>query len=586
MDDRARTRASAYRFRLGFGFALVIAILAAAWIWSLFGPLATMITEQQERHLGGVARTAAAVLDTGPDSLGARVNRIADDTGLRLTVVAADGAVLADSEEPTASLENHGDRPEIREALAGRTGVWTRLSETQGVERLYVAVPAALDGETVAVRVSATLESVDAAISRPREIGFLVLAAALAAATLVISRLTRAVAEPVESLADTAVAMAAGNLAAPVPKVSGPLEPLAEALTCLRDQLHERVADLESGRRALQLALDGLTDGVLVVDGDEVGFANRAILAALPGPLDPVGRTLDRLALPTSIITAIRERIQAGQTGSVDIGPDPFDRYARITAVPLGSGVHGTRTLVVIQDQTEPQRLGAVRRDFVANASHELKTPAASILLLSETAQDAAADGDETAVLGFVGQIHDEAARLRRLVADLLDLSRLETTPDPSAVTDVRRAIEVALAAHRRAATARGLRLEARLDAVSGEDVAVRADPTDLAIALDNLLDNAIAYTESGQVTVAVSADGEWCRIAVRDTGIGIPAEDLDRIFERFYRVDRARSRTSGGTGLGLALVKHAVERSGGDVSIASAPGSGTVVTVSLLRAR
>lgn len=152
-------------------------------------------------------------------------------------------------------------------------------------------------------------------------------------------------------------------------------------------------------------------------------------------------------------------------------------------------------------------------------------------------------------------------------------------------MTDVRRAVDLALAGHRRAAAQRGLELGSDLSAIDGQDVAVRADATDLAVALDNLLSNAIAYTEAGRVTVSVDAEPDTVVIEVRDTGIGIPTADVERVFERFYRVDRARGRDSGGTGLGLALVRHVVERSGGTVGLVSEPGSGTTVTLRLQRA-
>ncbi|MBW6467927.1 MAG: GHKL domain-containing protein, partial [Coriobacteriia bacterium] len=226
-----------------------------------------------------------------------------------------------------------------------------------------------------------------------------------------------------------------------------------------------------------------------------------------------------------------------------------------------------------------------VRRDFVANASHELKTPTAAIHLLAESAANAAEDGDTDVALSFALQIEQESARLSRLVSDLLDLSRLESTPAPDSIVDVRQAIANTVLGHGPSAAEGGLELITDTRAVTGVDVFAKADPTDLAIALDNLLDNAINYTEAGSVTVRVEADPEHVLIIVADTGPGIPEGDLPRIFERFYRVDRARSRRSGGTGLGLALVRHVVERSGGTVEVSSEVGSGTTFVVTLQRA-
>lgn len=188
--------------------------------------------------------------------------------------------------------------------------------------------------------------------------------------------------------------------------------------------------------------------------------------------------------------------------------------------------------------------------------------------------------------LTFTRQIEAEAARLKRLVSDLLDLSRLDSAPEAGAITDMRTAIENVIVSHRAAANRKGLTLEAELSAVRGQNVFAAADVTDVAIALDNLVDNAIAYTEVGSVRIRVKANGSFVTVKVTDTGHGIAEEHLPRIFERFYRIDRARSRESGGTGLGLALVKHVVERSGGNVTVSSTLGEGTTFTVVVPRAR
>lgn len=577
--------ASSYRARLVVGFVLVVALFAGAWAWSLYGPLSGAIVTQQQEHLQGVAQAGALVLSQTDRPLEQSVRQLVARTDLRMTVVAADGTVLADSHEDTATMGNHLDRPEIAEALAGRVGKDTRLSRTQQVEQMYVAVPASYQGERVALRVSESLERINALTGRARRTGLLLLGATIALAGVIVSRLTHAAAGPVERLANAARAMADGDLASPVPLETGALAPLADSLTRLREQLRARIDDLEAEQRTLRLVLDGLSDAVLLLDGDTVRFANRALASMfrLP-PVDVRGRTLDALGLPASVTSAIAERIGSEVSTATDLGPDPFRRYHRVLTVPLGAAEAGPRTLVVVTDTTERMRLEAVRRDFVANASHELKTPTSAILLLAESAGHAAADGDTVQALAFVSQIHAEAARVKQLVTDLLDLSRLEGTPPADAVTDVRHAVDLALAGHRRSAGERNLALEADFEAVAGQDVVVRADPTDVAIALDNLLANAIQYTEQGGVTVRVTADEQTVSIAVEDTGIGIPASDVERVFERFYRVDRARTREGGGTGLGLSLVRHVAERAGGSVAIESTEGVGTTVTLTLPR--
>jgi two-component system phosphate regulon sensor histidine kinase PhoR len=234
--------------------------------------------------------------------------------------------------------------------------------------------------------------------------------------------------------------------------------------------------------------------------------------------------------------------------------------------------------LLVVRDVTEARRLTAIRRDFVANASHELKTPVASIRAAAETLRDGAID-DPPAARRFTEQLEREAVRMSRIVADLLDLSRLETGSemDGQVRLDTLAADEVERMGD--AATLQGVTISVEAQTVP----AVRGSPRDLSLMVRNLIDNAVRYTgEGGSVTVSVWADGSSVVVRVADTGIGIPQRELPRIFERFYRVDRARSRETGGTGLGLSIVRHVTENHGGEVTVTSELGQGSVFEVRL----
>ena len=576
---------STYRLRLTLGFALVIVALTAAWVWSLYAPLDAAVRLQQQTRLENRAQAVAALARSSVP-LSQQLAGIAEGD-MRITILTEDGRVLADSQEGATDTENHGGRPEVRDAFAGRTGADIRRSDNDDVERLYVAVPGStVDGRPIVVRTSEPVEEIAALAAPARRSGLFLLPAVVLIAIAAAWAVTQAIARPVEDLARAARAMAAGDLAFPVPVRPELLRPLSGALTSLREQLRARLSALEAERETLRIALDGLSEGVLLLDGDKVRLANRALggMFRLP-PGGLVGKPVGQLGLPAPIEAVIVAGFGETSPAAVDLGPDPFQRYHRVLMVPLGAD-GALRTLVVIADESDRLRLDAVRRDFVANASHELKTPVAGIALLAESAEQAARNGETGQSLVFLDQLAGETARLRRLVADLLDLSRLESVPGTGEVADVRRAVELALAGHRRAANEKGLAMRADLDAVAGTDVVALSATSDLAVALDNLLSNAIAYTERGEVVVRVRADDIAVSVAVSDTGIGIPAEDVERVFERFYRVDRARSRTSGGTGLGLALVKNVAERAGGDVSIASALGAGTTVTLRLPRVR
>lgn len=582
-----RRRIDSYRLRLVFGYVAVVALLASAWAWSLYGPLTDAVIEQQQAHLQSVAQAGVLVLAESSAAPEDTVRRLVAKTDLRMTVVASDGTVLADSAEEPSAMGNHGDRPEIIAALAGDVGRDVRRSVTQGVEQMYVAVPATYNGMRVAFRVSESLAKISELSADARSTGLLLLALSVVLALIVAVRSATSTARPVERLADAACAMAAGDLTSSVQGERGALEPLSAALADLRTQMRARIGDLESEQRNLRTVLDGLDDAVLLLDGTQVRLVNRAATTMFRTTATELrDRDITQAGLPASLSGAIAEAIGGNRATARELGPDPLQRYYRLVVVPLDASEGIPRHLVVISDVTDRMRLESVRRDFVANASHELKTPTTGILLLAESASHAAADGDAEQALAFLGQIEAEAARLRQLVLDLLDLSRLESTPPAEGVTDMRQAMNLTLSAHRRAANARGLTLDADFSATEGVDVYANTNATDVAVALDNLLANAIAYTETGGVRVALSAADDTIAVAVTDTGLGIPAKDLPRVFERFYRVDRSRTRDSGGTGLGLALVRHVVERAGGTVDIESQPGSGTTLTITLPRAR
>jgi two-component system phosphate regulon sensor histidine kinase PhoR len=587
VTGRVRALTSSFRARLILGYAMIVLLLTGVWAWSLYGPLTQSALDQQRSHLQTIAHVSAIALSETSASPAAEIRGLVEGTGLRATVVAADGTVLADSAQDPATMQNHATRPEIAAALRGVIGSDTRVSSTQGIEQMYVAVPSTLRGARVAVRVSEPIAAVHAIADRGRQTGMLLLGCALAVAVYVGLRLSASAALPVLRLRDAAEAMASGDLCAPVPGGPGELGQLAASLATLRDTMRGTITQLEGGQATLRAVLDGLQDAVFVFEDGRIALANRAagVLFRVP-PAGWDGAAFDTLGLPASLTAAVRTGLGCETTCTSEVGPDPEGRYYRVTAVRLNPAVAAARMLVVIGDVTEVRRLDAVRRDFVANASHELKTPTAAIQLLAEAADSAASDGDTPQAMEFVGQITEEADRLRRLVVDLLDLSRLERPTGAGEVSDMRLSIRNALAAHHSAAAAAGLQVSFDDDAVADDDVYTTADSTDVAIALDNLLANAVSYTEHGWVTVRLAADESTVHVAVSDTGIGIPAEHLPRVFERFYRVDAARTRGSGGTGLGLSLVRNAVERSGGSVEVESQVGTGTTVTIHLPRAR
>ena len=324
----------------------------------------------------------------------------------------------------------------------------------------------------------------------------------------------------------------------------------------------------------MDLVLSSMPEGVVLFDASgRTVFASASVerhLGTTPGTID--------MLLPLPLREEVRRSQLGRDAGSADAEVGSPTRWLRGTAVPVGDGA----VLLVIRDVTEARRLDAIRRDFVANASHELKTPAATIQAAAETIGTATRD-DPQVIPRFAAQLEREAVRLSRIVSDLLDLSRLESGSD----LDETVALDVVLRDEGERfedrASEAGIRLQVRADKVP----TLHGSARDLALLVRNLVDNAIRYSKpGGAVDVTLAADTAGVVLSVSDTGLGIPQRELPRIFERFYRVDRARSRETGGTGLGLAIVRHVVENHGGAIDVRSELGRGSTFEVRLPTSR
>lgn len=343
----------------------------------------------------------------------------------------------------------------------------------------------------------------------------------------------------------------------------------------LEDRLREEAAEHaragEKDRRRMDLVLSSMLEGVILFapDGQTV-FANPAAERHLGG----VPRSLTAV-LPLAIQETAGRAAGLRQEGTADAEVGSPSRWLRASAVPVGED---GSVLLVVRDVTEAKRLDAIRRDFVANASHELKTPAASIQAAAETIQTASLD-DLGVIPRFAAQLEREAARLSRIVGDLLDLSRLESGSELDDAVAFDSVLRDEVERFDDAAAEAGVSLTIHAEVVPR----VRGSARDLVLLVRNLVDNAVRYTRpGGRVDVELSAADHDVVLKVVDTGVGIPQRDLPRIFERFYRVDRARSRETGGTGLGLSIVRHIVENHGGRIHVESELGRGTRFEVRL----
>ena len=536
--------------------------------------LESFLVSQLTDSLISEARTVQATLppaEPGVEpggTLEEQVRRLGSTTDVRVTVIRTDGVVLADSEHDPATMENHRTRPEVLQALKGTVGVATRISATIGIPFRYVALPPR--GGRI-VRVALPLTTVRHKLTSLRIILAVGFGLAALAGVAVLWVVARGVSEPLARMSGAVERLGGGDFEAEVPEDgTTELRLLARTLNQMRAEVASRILSIQQDRAARDAVLASLEEGVVMFDpkGQTVyrnASAERLLGNGVLGVRDLVPASLQRLA----------QAALAGRRGIEEVASPAPPRALVVSAVPVPPDGNA---LLVVRDVTQARRIDSVRRDFVANASHELKTPVASIHALAETIGSASREDPEAAAR-FAGQLEREALRLSRMISDLLDLSRLEG--GPGEVGPVRFDLVVRDEVERQAGRAAENGIE--LSAAGDDGVVVQMSERDAALLVRNLVENAIHYTRpGGAVRVRLDrSDGE-VRLDVADTGIGIPTRDRSRVFERFFRVDRARSRETGGTGLGLSIVKHVAESYGGSVSVESELGRGSTFTVTL----
>jgi two-component system, OmpR family, phosphate regulon sensor histidine kinase PhoR len=556
--------------RLLLGVVLVVTVLIVLLVLlsgvRLRHQLEELEVAQLTREAKLVARDWTAAVD--PDALAASAGAA---IGHRVTLIDHQGRVVGDSEfrgESRNRLENHSNRPEVIAALRDSVGSADRTSPSAGDHELYVAVKSEL-GVT---RVSISTSSLDAIVARGQRDVLLSGLVALAAALLLAAAFSRAVSNPVVELRDVAQALAAGDLSRrPALSAPGEVGDLAAAVHRMAEQLTSRLEALEDDDMHMNAVIESLQEGVIAVDArrhvvrvNESGRRMLRLHDAVPFPAD-------RLPRDRTLREALAAALAGESTESTEITVD--GQSMMLTARSLGDG----GVVLAVFDLTASRRVEAVRRDFVANVSHELKTPLTVILGFAETL--AAGDVPPAQGARFAEAIQSNARRMQQIVDDLLDLSRIESggwVPNPVTV-DLRAVASEVSAGRLRAALEKGVRLTVEICA--GAETTF-ADPTAIRQVYANLADNAIRHTNAGGTIVMFSERGErGTTIGVRDSGVGIAPEHLSRIFERFYRADSGRARDSGGTGLGLAIVRHLVEAHRGRVQVTSVVGKGTTVS-------
>jgi two-component system, OmpR family, phosphate regulon sensor histidine kinase PhoR len=561
-------------FQTKFFFAaLAAAVIALAVAGLLFATTTrAQLDARIENTLVAEAKLAADLLARGTPlstvpELDDEADRIGELIGARVTFIAADGTVVGDSSETlagVAGMENHAQRPEVVEARAHGLGRARRYSATLNIDMLYIAVP--VTHPSIAfVRVALPRTNVRHQLQAVLTSTLTALGLALAGGIAIAWVLSRRIGQRVRLVADVARRYRSGDLTPPrLGFGDDEIGDVARALDESVQEVGRRLAEQARDRSRMEAILSGMVEGVIVVDPQaRLQLVNGAARVMLR--IDDVG--IGRPYVETIRLPAVVELVAAVLFGRspepLEFSP-PRDPHRTIIARAASAGDHGV--VLVLHDITDLRRTDQIRRDFVANVSHELRTPLTAIRGYVEALGDEDTSPDEHR--RFLEVIGRHTLRMERLVKDLLRLARLDAKQETLDLVacETRALIESVAADLQPAAQERHQRIA--IDVASDADTA-RVDPSKLHDALGNLLANAITYApEHTTIAVAAARRDTRIEISVSDEGPGIPAEDLPRVFERFYRVDKSRARDPGGTGLGLAIVKHLVELHGGSVRV------------------
>ncbi|MEA4906577.1 MAG: ATP-binding protein [Anaerolineaceae bacterium] len=566
---------------------LVLLILATAGLgFFLTSLVRNNYIQNLQTNLTSEARilanqTAPYLEQGGPYSeLNALIHTNAGQIDQRLTVILPDGQVIAESSQDPSALENHSDRPEIKQALNGEVGSQIRYSDTMATDMLYVASPITVDGEIAGVmRVSTSLQEINDHLALIMRSIYLASLLTLLAALFVSLFLTSFAVQPVRKLLDN-ITVQSDVIPPSSASHDDEVGQLDRAFHLLTSQLNTQIEELKAERAKLSAVLTHMTDGVLIADAD-------GIVQLINPAASKIFDVSEEDALDHSLIEVVRhhqlvelwrkcQMTGAQQTTTLETASDRS--FVQGIATPLEKNMAGS-TLLVFQNLTRLRRLEMVRRDFVSNVSHELRTPLAALKAITETLLEGALE-DPPAARRFLVRMENEIDNLTQMVQELLELSRIESRQAPLQKQLLSPCELVKTACERMELQASRAGLKLTWDC-SPDTQMVNVDKERLGQVFINLLHNAIKFTPpGGQIHVSAISDQGRVTFAVQDSGVGISSEALPRIFERFYKADRARS--GGGTGLGLSISRHLVEAHGGRIWADSTPGEGSTFYFSI----
>lgn len=581
-------------WRIALPYALLILVLMGGVTLFLYFTLRSFYTQQMGDRLLAEARLASQDIGTlvaqnpDPGLLNKEVIQASRAVGGRVTLIRADGVVIAESERPVDGMENHLGRPEVQVALEGKDALQVRYSNTFQMDLMYAAVPVgAVDpaGKPLAVmRVAYPLGEIQRTINKL--VGSILLTTAIAALLAIFMAIwiARYTLRPLRALSQSVERASAGLL----PEVTSPegvdeISELQTAFHSMYAQLNDRFEELRRERGKLEAMLMNMNDAILIVNSESrVELINQAA-HRLFNLSDDIERapSLAEVVRHHQVVEMWRQSLLTNQPQSASMETAMGRSNLQAVATPLKGDMEGS-VLLAFQDLTRVRRLETVRQDFISNVSHELRTPLASLKALTETLQEGALE-DPPAARRFLSQMENEVDNLTQMVRELLELSRIESGKVPVVANSVSAAQLVSHAGERMRLQAErgGLNFHIQDEDPVGSSPLVMADAERIDQVLINLIHNAVKFTQpGGSIEVGWEPRGGEVVFFVRDTGVGIAPEEQGRIFERFYKADRSRS--GGGTGLGLSIARHVVETHGGRIWLESQVDQGSTFYFSL----
>lgn len=581
-------------FRIASAFFILILILTVILWFILAALLKNAYTDVTRDHLIENAQMVTQLISASEsyderEQLQELIKNFEQPIQMRFTVVDTEGVVLADSENDPEKMNNHFDRPEIQDVLQQNEtfGESIRHSTTQDFNMMYVALPLVSEGETVgAVRSSLSLGIIDDAMDQLRFSLSIALGLMFLIAAIATTMLARSITRPIDTIMNVTSRLRRKDYSSRVStEAKGEIGDLSQSINALAASLQSQMKEIEENEQQLTSIISNMVSGVMLVNQDgKVTLMNASMEKFLSQHKDNlIGQPYEKVGERFALSPHIHAVFETNEKVHEEVHSYyPHERIMDAHLAPYyGQGWQQCGVIIVLHDITEIRRLEKMRSDFVANVSHELKTPVTSVRGFSETLMSGEVTDEET-TQQFLKIIHDESQRLDRLIRDLLNLSKIEKQEMPLNLEP----LNLTALAHEVSVTLQGAIEEKKTRLAlpdPSRDVYLEGDEDRLRQIILNLVGNGINYTaEGGAVKLSLKEDTNNVRLIIEDDGIGIPEESLPRIFERFYRVDRARSRHSGGTGLGLAIVKHLIESHHGEIEVESREGEGTTFIVTL----